>query len=113
MSTVSTKITTNADFASVCRAAKNIFETSSSEYYYWSMPAEGVPEGDNSEHTDTRDYIIFRLFVNYDYNPSGVKVYYFYCMNQSDTANNFKVPNSYNSTDLSFSDTVTTIYGGK
>ena len=109
LSKVSTEITTNADFASVCRAAKNIFETSSSNYYYWSMPAEGVPSG--YEESDTKNYIIFRLFVNYDY--AGSKVYYFYCMNQSDTVNNFKVPNSYNSTDLSFSDTVTPIYGGQ
>ena len=51
----------------------------------------------------------FRLFVSFDY--SGEQVFYAYYINKTDTGNNFNITNSYAS-GATFSDTVTTIYGG-
>ena len=70
------------------------------------MPAEG--SNNNGSYSD--NYIIFRLFLYFDY--AGEKIIYLYNINKTNSANNFSVANSVGAT-VSFSDTVTPIYGGQ
>lgn len=108
LSTRNDKITSLDDFAIVCRNAKNIYEGANSQIYYWSMPAEG--SGSNND-SYSQDYIIFKLFVYYDY--TGEKVFYVYYISQNTgSGNNFGIANSHSSSPT-FLDIVTTIYGGQ
>lgn len=109
LSSVSTKITDIDNLARVCRGAINIYETNSDNNYYWSMPAEGALS--SNETSTSQNYVIFRLFIYYDYKPSGQKLVYAYYINQTDNGSNFGIANSFSG--QSFSDTVKTIYGGK
>ena len=106
LSTNGTKITSNNNFTTVCKEAKNIYQSQIGNTYYWSMPAEGVPS--NYENNTTQNNIIFRVFVYFDY--SGEQIFYAYYINKTDTKNNFNIINSY-ANGATFSDTVTTIYG--
>lgn len=114
LSASSTAITDLTGFGNVCSDAKNIFkkQTAGTRYYY-SMPAEGVQSNYETSSDTLPTFVIFRLFAYIDL--SGSKILYIYYVNRSNnnSSYNFAIVDSTNAVSISFSDTVTPIYGGE
>lgn len=114
LSTSGSTITDLTNFGNVCSGARNIFKKQvSGTRYYFSMPAEGVQSTYETSSDTLPTFVIFRLFASIDL--SGSKILYIYYVNRSNNSSsyNFAIVDSSSAVSISFSDTVTTIYGGE
>lgn len=110
----SSTITDLTNFGNVCSNAKNIFKKQTSgTRYYFSMPAEGVQSTYETSSDTLPTFVIFRLFASIDL--SGSKILYIYYVDRSKNSSsyNFAIVDSTSAVSLSFSDTLTPVYGGQ
>ena len=109
LSTSATIANSFSNFGSICSDSRNITKNQIGNTYYYSMPAEGAPSSYNTSTSD-HNHLIFRLFVYFS--PGGTQTLYLYRISNMNSTNPVSVINS-TSTSITFTDTVTTIYGGQ